>query len=239
MIIRQFVFTLLLVGLCSLAHTQNATSDYIAPITTLSFEQTEFHFGEIVEGEIIQNVVTFTNTGEEPLVISNAKATCGCTIPRWPKEPIMPGETADLLVQFDSKNKGAIKGKINTKRITITANTDPVNSYVTIKGKVFKSEGVEPLPKRQENFDVDASTVKLWPNPTTDLVSLDLSDYNGKAALVETYNILGERLDVKNITKITEQVVQLEMSDYEPGTYTLSISMEGHNRIAKTVIVSK
>lgn len=237
MIIRQFIFTLFLVGSVSIASAQEATSDYVAPKTSINFEQTEFNFGDIVEGEIIQNVVTFTNTGDEPLVISNAKGSCGCTVPNWPKEPIMPGETADLLIQFDSKNKGAIKGKKNTKRVTLTANTDPVNSYVTITGKVFKPEDGQPLPERQDNFDIDATTVKLWPNPTSDMVNLDLSAYAGKSALVEIYNLLGERLEVKNISELTKEVLQLELSGYEAGTYTFSISMEGHNRIAKTVVV--
>lgn len=205
--------------------------------TTLSFEQTVFNFGDITEGEIIQNVVTFTNTGEEPLVITNARGTCGCTIPKWPKDPIMPGETAELLVQFDSKNKGHIEGKLNSKRVTITANTDPVNSYVTIKGKVFKQEKGLEEPHRHSSFDIDAKTIKLFPNPTSDLVQLDLSEYAGKSAQIEVYSMLGERFDSQQISELSKELLQLDLSSYEAGTYTFSISIEGHNRIAKTVVV--
>lgn len=224
-----FSFSLALLG-----QQKNAELETI-PTTELSFEQTEFNFGDITEGEIIQNVVTFTNTGEEPLVISNVKATCGCTVPMWPKEPIMPGESADLLVQFDSKNKGAIKGKLNSKRVTITANTDPVNSYVTIKGTVHKSED-KVMPERFSSFDIDPSTVKLWPNPVTNFVQLDLGAYDGKSAVVEVYNMIGERLENREVNSLSKAVMEFDLSSYEAGMYTISINIEGHNRIAKSIM---
>jgi len=86
------------------------------PISEISFESTVFNWGEIKPGEKIQNVFKFQNTGEEPIVITNAKGSCGCTVPKWPTEPIMPGETAEILVLFNSKNK---KG-LQSKRVTIT-----------------------------------------------------------------------------------------------------------------------
>ncbi len=220
---------------------QNLISDFDPAIpelvTTIEFDQTDFHFGDIKEGEIIQNVFYFTNTGEEPLVITNAKATCGCSVPRWPKEPIMPGERGEILVQFDSKNKGKVGGQIQAKRITISANTDPVNNYVMIKGNVHQYEQAEEAPQRHDYFDIDASTVKLWPNPTSELVQLDLSEYGGKSALIEVYNLAGLRLANISVDELSAEAVQVDVSDYEPGPYTFSISMEGHNRIAKIVVV--
>lgn len=113
------------------------------PITTLKFEETEYDFGTVMEGEKVVHDYAFTNTGDEPLIISNAKGSCGCTVPDWPREPIAPGESAVIKVQFDSKNKGKVGGALQSKRVTITANTDPVNTYLTIKGKVDKEEGTE------------------------------------------------------------------------------------------------
>ncbi len=113
------------------------------PITSIEFTDTEHDFGTIMEGEKVNRTFKFTNTGQEPLIISNAKATCGCTVPSWPRDPIAPGESSEIEVQFDSKNKGKVGGQIQSKRITITANTDPVNSYVTIKGTVDKEAGAE------------------------------------------------------------------------------------------------
>jgi hypothetical protein len=74
------------------------------------------------------------------LIISNAKGSCGCTVPDWPREPIAPGKSSVIKVQFDSKNKGKVGGGLQSKRVTLTANTDPVNTYLTIKGKVDKVE---------------------------------------------------------------------------------------------------
>lgn len=110
------------------------------PITTIDFEETEHDFGMVMEGEKVVHEYKFTNTGDEPLIISNAKGSCGCTVPDWPREPIAPGESNTIKVQFDSKNKGKVGGGLQSKRVTITANTDPVNTYLTIKGKVDKKE---------------------------------------------------------------------------------------------------
>jgi len=113
------------------------------PITTVSFEETEYDFGTVMEGEKVVHEYKFNNTGDEPLIISNAKGSCGCTVPDWPREPIAPGESGVIKVQFDSKNKGKVGGGLQSKRVTITANTDPVNTYLTIKGKVDKEASTE------------------------------------------------------------------------------------------------
>jgi len=113
------------------------------PLTTIEFPDTTFDFGEIEEGEKVNHVYVFKNTGSEPLVISNAKGSCGCTVPDWPREPIPAGGTGEIKVQYDSKGKGTVEGRAESKRVTLTANTDPANSYLTIKGKVFKPAGAE------------------------------------------------------------------------------------------------
>ncbi|NNE27548.1 MAG: DUF1573 domain-containing protein [Saprospiraceae bacterium] len=116
------------------------------PITTISFDEMEYDFGMVMEGEKVVHEYSFTNTGDEPLIISNAKGSCGCTVPDWPREPIAPGESNVIKVQFDSKNKGKVGGGLQSKRVTITANTDPVNTYLTIKGKVDKKEEAANTP---------------------------------------------------------------------------------------------
>jgi hypothetical protein len=120
--------------------TTETTPVPAGPTTTMEFSETTFDFGEVPEGEKVSHVYKFTNTGSEPLIISNAKGSCGCTVPEWPKEPIAPGAASEIKVVFDSKGKGSVDGKPQSKRVTITANTDPVNSYLTIKGKVLKTD---------------------------------------------------------------------------------------------------
>lgn len=106
------------------------------PTTTMKFDELEFDYGTIDQGEKVNHTYKFSNTGSEPLIISNAKGSCGCTVPSWPKEPIPVGGTGEIAVQFDSKGK---KGK-QSKRVTITANTDPAQSFLTIKGEVNAPE---------------------------------------------------------------------------------------------------
>ena len=105
----------------------------VGPTTVMTFSETEFNFGKIKSGEKVQHKYKFKNTGKEPLVISNAKGSCGCTVPSWPKEPIGVGEESEILVEFNSKGKSGNQ----TKTVTITANTDPPQSLIQIKGEVL------------------------------------------------------------------------------------------------------
>ena len=115
----------------------------VGPLTTINYPETEHDFGEIQEGEKIVHEFAFKNTGNEPLVISKAQGSCGCTVPDWPREPIPVGESGVIKVQYDSRGKGktaAEGGRAENKRVTITANTDPANTYLYIKGKVIKPD---------------------------------------------------------------------------------------------------
>ncbi len=115
----------------------------VGPLTSIQYPETEHDFGEIQEGEKIVHEFTFKNTGNEPLVISKAQGSCGCTVPDWPREPIPVGAEGVIKVQYDSRGKGktaAEGGRAENKRVTITANTDPANTYLYIKGKVIKPD---------------------------------------------------------------------------------------------------
>ena len=110
----------------------------VGPLTSIAFEEDTYDFGEVMEGEKVVHVYKFKNTGNEPLVISNAKGSCGCTVPDWPREPIPVGGSGEIKVQFDSKGKGKVGGGPQAKKVTITANTDPANTFLNIKGIVNK-----------------------------------------------------------------------------------------------------
>ena len=90
---------------------------------------------DVSEIEVKENAV-FTNTGTEPLVISNAKGSCGCTVPKWPQEPIAPGETGEISVEY----KPAGQSGVQTKFVTITANTTPATTQLTITGDIQAEE---------------------------------------------------------------------------------------------------
>jgi len=103
------------------------------PVTTMAFEENgTFDFGTVTEGEIVSHTFKFKNTGSEPLIISDAKGSCGCTVPSKPTAPIAPGEDGEITVQFNSKNK---KGARNQK-VTVTANTNPAQTFIYLTGTV-------------------------------------------------------------------------------------------------------
>lgn len=97
------------------------------------FEHEEFDFGKINQGEMVSHNFIFTNKGEADLVISNAKASCGCTVPYWPKDPIAPGTSDTIKVQFDSKGKSGQ----TQKSITLTCNTIPNTKAIYLKGEIL------------------------------------------------------------------------------------------------------
>lgn len=105
------------------------------PLPSFAFDESSFDFGTINEGDVVDHTFTFTNTGEAPLIISSATASCGCTVPQWPKEPIPVGGTGEIKVQFNSRNKPGIQNKT----ISITANTYPKINRLNIKANVQKA----------------------------------------------------------------------------------------------------
>tara|TARA_B110000977_G_scaffold192512_1_gene266127 strand:- start:1443 stop:1898 length:456 start_codon:yes stop_codon:yes gene_type:complete len=102
----------------------------------MEFEATEWNFGEIMQGESVEYAFKFTNTGSEPLIISNAKGSCGCTVPVWPREPVAPGESGVVDVKFNSKGK---KGK-QSKKVTLTTNMIPSQMILKVNGLVNLKE---------------------------------------------------------------------------------------------------
>lgn len=113
------------------------------PTTTMTFEHNDFDFGTVKEGEKVKHTYKFKNTGSEPLIISSAKGSCGCTVPKWPSEPIPPGGSGQIDVEFDSKGK---PGK-QTKRVTVNANTVPAQTLLNISGNVEKDPNAPATPK--------------------------------------------------------------------------------------------
>lgn len=104
----------------------------------ISFEKKEFNIGTIKEenGQL-QLKLRFSNTGKTPLLIRNVKGSCGCTVPKWPVRPILPGRRGQIDITVDPKNR---KGMLN-KSITIISNTRPAVNVISIKGKIL------PRPK--------------------------------------------------------------------------------------------
>jgi Protein of unknown function (DUF1573) len=115
---------------------KDSANDPNAP--EITFESDVHDFGTI---EFSGNGVydfKFSNTGKSPLIISNARGSCGCTVPKWPKEPIKKGESAEINVSYDTKRPGPF-----TKTVTITSNAKTASKVITIKGVVQSQEETE------------------------------------------------------------------------------------------------
>ncbi len=228
---------LFLAFIFSLTTNAQATQiDESIPVTQMEFTETSFYFGKIKSGDIVQNVFELTNTGDEPLIITGAKGSCGCTVPDWPMEPIAPGENAYITVQFNSKGK---KGQ-QQKRVTITANTDPQKSFLTFKGEVEKSEVAATadistkITKRTPQKKVDLANIQVFPNPTSDFVNIDLSKYAPNKAVIEVYSMTGEFVERQQLNQL-EVPFKLDISSYPKGNYSLSITMENYNRLSQVI----
>ena len=108
---------------------------------SVEFEKDVHDFGNMKQHGDASTEFKFTNTGAAPLIISNAKGSCGCTVPEWPREPIAPGQSNIIKVKYDSKRVGPIN-----KSVTITSNAEnSPTKMIRIKGHI------EQAPKADES----------------------------------------------------------------------------------------
>ena len=104
----------------------------------IEFKSETVDYGEIDKGSDGIRVFEFTNTGSAPLIISDVRSSCGCTIPKKPEDPIMPGKTGEIQVKYDTNRVGPIR-----KAITVTSNADTPTKILKIKGEVKASSGTK------------------------------------------------------------------------------------------------
>lgn len=147
----HILFTLAIVTSCSTdpskkakeskaANTEATTPTADGPVMT--FDKLSHDFGTINEGEVVETVFTLTNTGTSDLIILNARGSCGCTVPDYPKDqPIAPGDSAEVTVKFDSNNKP----NANNRSVTFTTNTEKGREVVQIRTFVTP----DPLKEQQ------------------------------------------------------------------------------------------
>lgn len=107
--------------------SKEAASEKMPKITFA--ENGIYDFGNLIEGDTVEHVFAFTNTGEFPLIINNITASCGCTTPEWPREPVAPGAKSSVKLRFDSRGKMGEQ----SKTITIFANTNPSTTDLQFK----------------------------------------------------------------------------------------------------------
>jgi hypothetical protein len=111
---------------------------------SISFDKTEHDFGQIMNGTPVETTFSYTNTGKSPLVVTDIKSTCGCTVPQgWSKEPLMPGASSQFSVKFNGK--GANK---TSKTITLTTNTEKGREQVRITAFITPDPNAAAVKKQ-------------------------------------------------------------------------------------------
>ena len=146
---KKVLLSLALVTGFTLVNAQNViTAD--APKTEESTNVTIDFVSKVVDYGMIEHNAdgarkfVFTNNGTEPLLIKNAKGSCGCTVPTWPREAIAPGATAEIGVKYATNRVGKF-----TKTITLTTNASKKPVILTVKGEVSPAPKEETLPVRK------------------------------------------------------------------------------------------
>ncbi len=144
-----FLFTISCDDSSNKKETKSENSSSSSMISTsespiMSFDKTLHDFGTIQEGETVETIFTFTNSGKSDLIIVDARGSCGCTVPEYPKNtPIPPGESGKIRVSFDSSNKP----NMQQKTVTISANTDSGRETIRIKALVQ----ADPVKQKQRD----------------------------------------------------------------------------------------
>ncbi len=133
------LFVILLLGFSAIA--LSAQNDKSAKI---EFETTVIDYGTIEKGSNGLRVFKFKNTGNAPLVVSSVKSSCGCTVPKKPEAPILPGESGEIEVKYDTKRVNPIR-----KTITVTSNAETPTVALKIKGNVIDSSKKNVMEKNK------------------------------------------------------------------------------------------
>lgn len=111
----------------------------------ITWKEDVYNFGDIEKGKPVSHEFTFTNTTKQTVVITNVKASCGCTATNYTKTPIKPGETGFVTATYNAANPGNF-----TKTVTVTTNDSDVNKILTIKGKVVGDNAPAATPAKQQ-----------------------------------------------------------------------------------------
>lgn len=126
---KKSIFLLTILSLFTFA--LQAQENQAAVADSIIFDKLEYDYGTIEKGSDGNCEFTFTNKGQKPLVLSNVRASCGCTVPTWPKEPVNPGKTGVIKVRYNTARAGSFN-----KSITVNSNAANSTVRLRIKGKV-------------------------------------------------------------------------------------------------------
>lgn len=133
------------------AKPANAVEKVAGPAIT--FEESKYDFGSVVQGGVVDHVFKFKNTGTQPLIISNIGVSCGCTTPEWTKEPVAPGKSGTIAAHFNSAGKMGMQNKV----LTIESNATGGNVTVALVGEVKEAAAASAATNAPAQMTVEAT----------------------------------------------------------------------------------
>ena len=141
---KKIIFTafITLLGLSVMAQSNETPEEPF-----IKFNKKVHNYGTIYQKGDGSYEFKFTNTGKEPLALTAVRSSCGCTVPKWPRKPVMPGETAKIKVTYDTRRLGPIN-----KQITVRSNAKNGTIVLKIKGKVIR-ESENTIQKSKSDIE--------------------------------------------------------------------------------------
>lgn len=121
--------------------TEPKKEEPTGPFGKFEFSETSHDFGDIKQGDVVEHIFKYKNVGEGPLVITNIKASCGCTTPKWTREPVAPGESGEIQVKFNSRGKMGLQNKT----VTISANVEGGTDRISIRTNILKADNTADM----------------------------------------------------------------------------------------------
>ncbi len=232
-----------------LAGSNASTGTPTGPTTMVRFEEMEHDFGRILQGSENPYVFRFRNTGTEPLLISDARGSCGCTVPFYAREPIMPGEESEIHVVYKpGKQQGA-----QHKTVTITANTEPAVILLRITAEVLVNDSVSAPDlfveeeEREAEQESDRKAVEkvspgcfvIYPNPTSNELRMDLKEHIGRSAQVQVHDQTGRTMLQTRIVSISSSSSRLDITNFPEGVYIVTIQVDELAPMSQCFVVSR
>lgn len=196
----------------------------MAQQAVITFERHEHDFGKINEADgKVTTVFTFKNEGMEPLVLSNVRASCGCTTPKWPRQPVEPGQTGEITVTYNPNGR---PGRF-TKTVTITSNATEPTTRVTIKGEVIPkpAKPVDKYPVKMGELSLKQKEVNFGHivNTATKTAEIEYANQTANALKVAIVPAKGQE-------KYLDAIVTLaEMKPNETGKIQIALTPENAN----------
>lgn len=196
----------------------------MAQQAVITFEKTDHDFGKINEADgKVTTVFTFKNEGMEPLVLSNVRASCGCTTPKWPRQPIEPGQTGEITVTYNPNGR---PGRF-TKTVTITSNATEPTTRVTIKGEVIPkpAKPVDKYPVKMGELSLKQKEVNF-----AKLLNTATKTYEIEYANQTDHDITVAIVPAKGQEKYLDAVVTLaNVKPQETGKVQIALTPETAN----------